>query len=271
MNDRKQPAKKPPESLARLQARFAGYIRDPGAVEPPEGLEDRRMAIYRDLFFRNLEGLFRRSFPVTRRIHDDDAWEALVRGFMTDHRARTPMFTELPREFLRFLSTRRDSGVDDPPFLAELARYEWLETALGLDETDLDSIPADPEGDIFAHPPVVSPLAWLESFEYPVHRIRPGFTPEAGGKDPTHLLLYRKRDDTVGFYLLNPVSARLFVQLRDADHRSGLEQIQDIAGQLGRSGDETVIQGGRDILEAFRQRDILLGTAPAPAVGRPDS
>ena len=43
-----------PEALASLQTRFAGHIRDPRQVAAPDGIEDRRMAIYRDLFFNNI-------------------------------------------------------------------------------------------------------------------------------------------------------------------------------------------------------------------------
>ncbi len=41
---------KAPEALARLQEEFAAHIRDPQNMAAPEGIEDRRMGIYRDLF-----------------------------------------------------------------------------------------------------------------------------------------------------------------------------------------------------------------------------
>ena len=36
------------------QYAFAAHIRDPQNVPAPEGIEDRRMAIYRELFFQHL-------------------------------------------------------------------------------------------------------------------------------------------------------------------------------------------------------------------------
>ena len=42
-------------SYARAQKQFAAHIRDPEHNPAPEGIEDRRMAIYRGLFYRNIE------------------------------------------------------------------------------------------------------------------------------------------------------------------------------------------------------------------------
>ena len=39
------------------QYAFAAHIRDPDNTIEPEGIEDRRMAIYRTLFFNNLYNL----------------------------------------------------------------------------------------------------------------------------------------------------------------------------------------------------------------------
>lgn len=47
----------------QLQAQFAGHIRDP-QVPVIDGIEDRRMQIYRDLFFNNVEGFTASAFPL---------------------------------------------------------------------------------------------------------------------------------------------------------------------------------------------------------------
>jgi len=83
------------------------------------------MAIYTDLFFNNIESLLSANFPVIRTLYDDDAWRSLVRAFYSEHRCHTPLFTEIAREFIRFLETRRDTDAGDPAFLVELAHYEW--------------------------------------------------------------------------------------------------------------------------------------------------
>ena len=109
---------------------FAGHIRDPDNVPAPEGIEERRMAVYRELFFNNIRNLLATMFPVIRKLHSDDKWHALIRQFMQHHRAETPYFLQLPQEFLAFLQNEYELQDDDYPFLLELAHYEYVELAL---------------------------------------------------------------------------------------------------------------------------------------------
>ncbi len=74
------------------QYAFAAHIRDPDHVAAPEGIESRRMAIYRSLFFNNLYNLLATFFPVLRKIHSDAQWRRFIRGFMQHHQAETPYF-----------------------------------------------------------------------------------------------------------------------------------------------------------------------------------
>src|SRR3546814_30223 len=97
-------------SLHDQQFRLSHHIRDPEHNPPPPGIEDRRLQIYRELFYNNLEDLLASNFPVIRRILDDARWHALVCAFLRDHRSKTPLFPEIGREFLRFVEARRDAG-----------------------------------------------------------------------------------------------------------------------------------------------------------------
>ncbi|MFZ2755182.1 MAG: putative DNA-binding domain-containing protein, partial [Lysobacteraceae bacterium] len=177
----------PPESndtLAAQQDAFAAHIRDPERVPPPPGIEERRLKIYRELFFNNVESMLAGNFPVLRRLYGDDGWQALIRAFYRDHDCQTPLFTELAREFLRYLDARastdasRDTGHDDPPWLRELAHYEWIELALQISEARNDEIAHEPHGDLLEGRPLVSPLAWPLAYAWPVHRIGPDYRPE---------------------------------------------------------------------------------------------
>src|SRR5690606_23778499 len=153
---------------------LAGWIREPSGSAPP-GVEQRRLDIYRELFFNNVANLLGGNFPVLRRIHGDAAWRALVHAFYRDHGSRTPLFTELPREFLRYLETRGE----DPamPWLRELAHYEWAELALQISEATRDDVAHDADGDLLAGCPLPSPLAWPLAYAWPVHRIGPDYRP----------------------------------------------------------------------------------------------
>ena len=63
-----------------IQYRFAAHIRDPQHVPAPEGIEDRRMAIYRDLFFNNLKSLLSSTFPVLKKLLADDKFNFFAFG-----------------------------------------------------------------------------------------------------------------------------------------------------------------------------------------------
>jgi len=108
------------DTLHDQQSVLSRHLRDPSSHPPPPGIEERRLAVYRDLFFNNIEGLLAGNFPVIRKTLGDDAWRALVRRFYADHRSQTPLFPEIAREFIRYVESRDDDGL--PPWLRELAQ-----------------------------------------------------------------------------------------------------------------------------------------------------
>ena len=252
-----------PESLATLQIRFAGHIRDPDAVPAPAGVEDRRMQIYRDLFFNNISRLLASNFPVLRRLHNAPAWSRLVREFFAEHRAQTPLFPELPREFLRYLEEQRRERPGDPPFLLELAHYEWVEVALSLDQRELEHLEVERDGDLLTGVPVLSPLAWPLSYRYPVHRISPAFQPQQAPDEMTHLLVYRNRADTVRFMLLNDVARLLLALMQEQADLSGQQLLETTAARIKHPAPASVLEHGFNLLQGLRARDVLLGTRPA--------
>mgnify|MGYP003573680306 CR=1 FL=1 len=93
------------------QYAFAAHIRDPQKAPPPEGIEDHRMAIYRELFFNNLKSLLSNMFPVLKKLHSDQHWNRLVRRFMQHHQAQTPYFLQLPAEFRAAVEAKGGSVV----------------------------------------------------------------------------------------------------------------------------------------------------------------
>ncbi|NGX15558.1 DUF2063 domain-containing protein [Wenzhouxiangella sp. XN24] len=252
------------EALRRLQHAFAAHIRDPEGAPAPEGIEDRRLAIYRDLFFNNLRDLLGRSFPVTRKILGEAAWQRMVRDWLIRHRAQTPLFLELPQEFLGYLAEERTPAPDDPPFLTELAHYEWVELALAIDERDIVSLDVDGDGDLLAGIPVLSPLAWSLAYEWPVHRLSPDYQPAEPPAEPTRLLVWRDRVDKVGFMEINLVTARLVELLaasEEAAPRTGRDCMLQIAAELGQAEAEPIVAAGAEVLQDLRARDIIVGTA----------
>jgi len=247
-----------PEFMQR-QYEFAAHIRDPEHNKVPAHLEDRRMKIYRDLFYNNVEGFLSNGFPVLRELMDDNNWHALARDFFAHHQSHSPLFLEISREFLNYLEQERGERPDDFPFLHELAHYEWVELAVSIADIGEHTVAIDPQGDVLDGTPLLSPVAWPLSYRYPVHRISPDFIPDTPGEQITYLLVYRDDRDEVGFMELNQVSARLFALLQEDSARSGREALLMIADELQHPDPDVVVSGGKEILQEWRQRDIILG------------
>lgn len=241
------------------QRALTAHIRDPQAP-PPGGIEERRLRIYRELFFNNLEGVLAGNFPVIRRTLGDEAWASLVHGFVREHASRTPLFTELAREFLRYLETRRQCDASDPPWLCELAHYEWIELALQISEARIEDVPHDPRGDLLGAAPVLSPLAWPLAYAWPVHRIGPGFALDAPPAVPTLLLVQRGSDGSVRFSEMSPLAYRLLARIEEAPTLDGRDQLRALADEAGVNDIEAFIEQGAAMLEQFRHDGVLLGT-----------
>lgn len=243
-----------------LQYRFAAHLRDPSAQPAPEGIEDRRLEIYRELFFNNVVSLLAGNFPVLRSLHDDAAWRDLVRAWYREHRAHTPLFPELGREFVRWLQARAERDAGDPPWFAELAHYEWMEVLAANDEAEIEAIAHDPDGDLLSGRPLVSPTAWPLVYRYPVQRIRAEHQPAQAPAAPTCLIVVRDRRDTVGFLEANPLTLRLIERLRADDAGSGRVTLVALAAEAG-VDEAAMLAGGADILRRLRARDVVIGTA----------
>lgn len=251
----------PPATITTLEAQqdaLAAYIRDPDRAAPPPGIEQRRLELYRELFFNNVAGLLAGNFPVLRSVLGDAGWSTLVRGLYRDHGCRTPLFTELPREFLRYLDARDDDT--GRPWLRELAHYEWAELALQASEASCDDIAHDPDGDLLGGRPLPSPLAWPLAYAWPVHRIGPGHLPDTAPPEPTLLLLRRDPDGRVSFHVLSPLTYRLLQRL-DADAElSGREQLTALAAEAGAGDIGAFVHEGAAMLAQLRREGTVLGT-----------
>lgn len=258
-------------AFQRVQRQFAAHLRDPQCNLPPPGIEDRRLQIYRELFYNNVEDCLANGFPLLRKLSPDAAWHALVRDFYARHQSHAPQFHQIAEEFLHYLEEERGAQADDPPFLRDLAHYEWVELALSVSEVELPDADRQDGGsaaggrmpgaaDLLAGRPRVSPLAWSLAYDYPVHRIGPDFQPAEPDAQPTYLVVWRNRDDDVRFMEINAVTARLLQLLEEDSADSGRTLLLRIAAELAHPQPEAVVEQGAAILRDLRTRGIVLGT-----------
>ena len=238
------------------QAAFAAHLRDPEANPAPPGIEARRMAVYRDLFFNNIAGLLASNFPVIRRTLGEMEWTALVRRFYADHHSRTPLFPEIAREFIRFLEAR-DEDASDPPWLAELAHYEWIELAVQINDSPLPA--HDPGGDLLEGVPRVSPYVRALAYRWPVHTIGPAQRPTAAPPEPTLLLVRRDVNGRARFAAISPLVYRLLELLATGGH-SGRASLQVLAAEAGVPADDAFLAQGQAMLQRMHEEGTVLGT-----------
>ncbi|MEH6568191.1 MAG: putative DNA-binding domain-containing protein [Halioglobus sp.] len=242
----------PASPLRDAQLQMARYLRNPETETAPAGIESRRLKIYQDLIYNNIEGFISGGFPVLHSLFDEEQWHDLVRRFIDGHRCHTPYFLEISQEFLKFLMEAYEARDCDPPFMAELAHYEWVELALDVSEEQLEG----PDGfDPLDSVPVISPLAWLLSYQFPVQRIGASFRPDKVG-EPVFLVVYRNREDAVKFMELNAATARLLELVRDNKTVSGTHLLEQLATELEMEAG-SVIGFGSELLRQFVDLAII--------------
>ena len=247
-------------AFKKIQYEFTAHLRDPDRNSAPGGIEDRRMEIYRGLLYRNVQNFIKSAFPVLRRLYNDEDWHRMVRDFFANHRSSSPYFRNISREFLDYLENERKPQPEDPIFINELAHYEWVEICLANSDLEPDMTTVDPKGDLMQNVPVLSPLAEFFEYHFPVHRISPDFQPKQTSTQPVFLMIYRDRQDKVGFIELNPITAKLIEQLKNNQLKTGKQLLEEIAETLQHPNPDVVFRNGGKILEQLRAKDILLGT-----------
>jgi hypothetical protein len=257
----KQPPALP--EFQRYQLAFTAHIRDPKANPRPAGVEARRMKIYAELVYNNLESFLLACFPVLRQVLGARKWAKLIRTFFKTHRSHSPYFRQIPDEFVQFLQNEWALPEDYPPYLLALAHYEWIELVLSVSNRSADGV-VDTQGGLLDGIPVLNPVLANLRYDWPVHRIGPRRKVQAA---ETYLLVFRDAADQVQFSEINAFTARLLTLLEPGT-LSGHAALQQIADESRHPAPTLILQAGGALLDDLRARGAILGTA-LPAGGRP--
>lgn len=228
-------------SGVELQRAFAARIRQPAQQPLLDGISAERMAVYESLFFNNIEGFISGAFPVLRTLFEASRWQRLLRSFIAEHAAATPYFLQISQEFLTWLQQGYVAEATDPPFILELAHYEWVELALDVSD---DEIPSQGW----------SPLAWPLAYQWPVQRIGVDFQPRKPDAEPTCLLVWRDVQNTVRFMQLSAFSYDLAMRLQaGAEADSAL---CDLALSQGLPADKHYFSNAKTLLDDWQRQGI---------------
>lgn len=244
-------------SLQQQQNALTRYLRDPQRSAPPADMDAARVQVYRDLVFNNLSLLLSGTFPVLVKILGDEAWRSLVRVFLRDYRAQSPKFGEIAKEFVEFLAAG-SQGLDDgvwPPFMVELAHYEWVEMA--LQQSDDAPLSASDPALLLERALQVSPLAWPLAYAWPVHLLGPDYQPQAVPDQPTLLLVRRDEDWSVKFSELSPLAWRLLQRIGEFPELAGRGQLEGLAQEAAATGSQAFMENGLALLRQMHSEGVL--------------
>ncbi|MSP27265.1 MAG: DUF2063 domain-containing protein [Methylococcales bacterium] len=236
------------------QREFTAYIRDPEHNPVPEGVQPPRMAMYRELFFNNINGFLSSNFPVLRTLLNDAQWFALAQDFFANHASQSPYFSEIPEEFLAFLEHERDNA-NDYPFMLELAHYEWVEMALAISKEEL--VIHDAKLTLESRVQL-SPLAWSLAYQYPVHKISPDFLPTTPPEQPTCLIVYRDAHDDVHFMEITPLTYRLLAMIEEQESMIVADCLQQLIQETQHPNPELMRTAGLQILVELAEKMIVV-------------
>lgn len=239
----------------RYQLAFTAHIRDPKANKKPAKVKDERMAIYREIVFNNLFGSVSACFPVCQQVLGKRAWQKLVRQFFSKYQATTPIFREIPQQFLHFLKTNKNL----PNYLEQLAHYEWAELAVNTMLIEPATVSIDI--DLLDEKPVLAAANMLLEYDYAVHKI----TKKHNKKhnlivvEKTYLLVFRNLQNQVKFIALNP-SAFQLLDLIANNHLTGKQALMRLAEALNYTNVDAIIEFGAEILADLHNQQAIIGS-----------
>lgn len=192
------------QEFQHIQMALANAIRT--GQEELSGVEQRRLNVYKDLFFNNVEGFCKNTFPVLASCLGDSEWEKLVRHFFQSHSCQSPHFIDISEEFLVYVV----SGQHLPrPSLYELAHYEWLELVSSIGTATEHGAGSELQNTQTLY---VSDSVQASSYQYPVHLIDKNNYEELEAEQ-TNLVLF-KQQESVEFLKVDALSVAILQLLK---------------------------------------------------------
>lgn len=238
----------------RYQHEFTAHIRDPKTHKEPAGVVPARMAVYRDAVFNNIFESVSICFPVCQAAFGKTAWRALLKNFVRSYPAQSPIFRDIPQQFLEFLNSPL-AQVSTPAYLAELAHYEWVELAISAQPTEPIKLSKTPN--FLSEKPVLAPAHMLLKYNFAVHKIAKGKLPKTA--EETYFLVFRNAEFEVKFIELNPTTFQL-LQLIENNETTGEQALVSLAESIQHPNVEAVTAFGAEILNDLAKQQAIIGS-----------
>lgn len=239
-------------SFQQYQLDFTAHIRNPAQHKKPAKVVAERMAVYRQAVFNNIAESVSVCFPVCQKVLGKRAWHQLMRGFVMHYPSTSPIFREIPKQFLDYLK-----GVTNtPPYLQALAHYEWVELAVRALETK--PYPVRKTTNLIDEVPVLAPTSMLLHYDYAVHKISARYKPKV--PEITYLLVFRNSVYEVKFLELNPMTYQLLSLIQE-ENLTGKQALKRLAAEINHPDTDAVIQFGAVILNDLAEQEAIIGSA----------
>lgn len=252
------------------QRQFTDYLRDPPKQGPlPEALPPN-IGVYARLLHNKIDGSLRNCFPVTRELLGAAHWRQLVQDFISGHRCQSPLYREIPDEFIDYLMHEKDrNGM--PEYMIDLAHYEWMELVLETATPEASANILRSQANLLKLIPVLNPVLHLLQYRFPVHRITPTDPHWKNWEDrrqpydeePALLVGLRDKRYRIEFIEVNAVTARLIELLRD-NFRTGEQALLQLAVEMRYSPPESILPFGIEILQQLEAQRIIIGARNEP-------
>ncbi|HEY8037005.1 MAG TPA: putative DNA-binding domain-containing protein [Methylobacter sp.] len=240
-----------------MQRQFLAHLRNPEQQPLPTGFDQPGVALYTDLLYNKFNDSLEMCFPVTHAILGENNWQRLINDFIAQHRCLSPYYRQIPDEFIEYLQNKHRNDTT-PPYLLELAHFEWVEMALAIVKEEQITTDSELITDWLACRPVFAPVFQLLNYAYPVQRINENYQPTTPPEQATHILGFRDENDAVQFIELNPATARLLEILHGTDYTVG-EAMQQIARELQQPEPSVLFAFGIEALTELMQHGAILG------------
>jgi uncharacterized protein len=241
----------PPTALTQFQQSYSQYLRAPAKTRLPNGVPEQRSRVYESLLFNNVCGFINKCFPVAKKMIDEPRWTELIRLFYERWQCHTPIFSQIPKEFVDFVTAYQEE-LAEPTWLAELLHYEWLELEVDLDTRQVDRVHllTDTDTAIFTNPTLR-----LQQYQWPVHQLGPTNLPNT--PQATILCVYRTHEFQVRFMEVNAVTGILLELLHDCPQTSqaALGQLTQHFPQLEPAQIERF---GNELIQQLVQANVLM-------------
>lgn len=234
--------------LKQTQLQLSQLIRKGDGHLP--GIETRRVDIYKELFFNNIEGFCSTAFPITKRVIGSKRWLKIVRQFFIEAECESPHFIEISQTFLSFLITQNEL-IAAHPFICELAHYEWTELDLAVKfEEDNNTLLSQVTQ---STPLVLSNVCVPLLYNFPVHTISDNNL-ERIAPQLTGVIVYRNIEYNVKFMLVDQLT---IIVLQKIIQQPGITLLQ-LAEQLTELNDTFTFEQMQQFTDDVLQKCIDL-------------